>query len=103
LNSEERERNEERANYPREVRRRVNRIRGARQRRSGWHGLAQVGVLAWTFLLPTLGGVVVGRILWRLGAPGWLRVAGLGLGLLIGLYAAWRQIQKSLEDEEKLP
>jgi MFS family permease len=102
LSSEKREGDDERAAYPREVRRRVDRIRDARRRRSGLYGLAQVGVLAWTFLLPTLGGVVLGRVLWRLGAPSWIRVVGLGLGLLIGSYAAWRQIQSSLDDEEKL-
>ena len=103
MSTGKREGDEERADYPREVRRRVDRIRDARRRRSGWYGLAQVGVLAWTFLLPTLGGVVLGRVLWRLGAPGWIRVVGLGLGLLIGSYAAWRQIQSTLDDEEKLP
>lgn len=86
--------------FARAVRQRAERLKRGRRKRFGWRQLAQVGVLAWIFLLPTLGGAALGRLVARLGGIAWAPIAGLALGLLVGIYGAWRQLRWSLRDEE---
>ncbi|KDM65380.1 AtpZ/AtpI family protein [Acidiphilium sp. JA12-A1] len=57
--------------------------------------LAQIGVLGWTIVLPTLGGTLIGRWIDRRFGTGifWtgpLLLAGLGLGS----WAAWRWMHR---------
>lgn len=87
--------------YSRAVQRRVEWLKRGKKGRSGWRHLAHVGVLAWTFLLPLLGGAALGRLVAHATGHSWLRVTGLGLGLLAGGYAAWWQIRRSLADEDE--
>lgn len=74
------------------------RLRDARQRRARQEGepsfgryLAQVGVLGWTIVLPTLLGVFAGRWLdHRFGTGIFWTGPLLMAGLAIGCWAAWR-------------
>ncbi|MBK6515278.1 MAG: ATPase F0F1 [Polyangiaceae bacterium] len=85
--------------YAVEVRRRVERLRRARSQATGWRHLAQVGVLAWTFVLPLLGGLVLGRLIAAATGFPAARVLGLVAGLAAGVYAAFRQVRHSLDDD----
>lgn len=78
------------------AKRRARRERWAREgERSMGRNLAMIGVIGWTIVLPTLGGIFLGRWLDRLNASGvfWtlgLLVAGLG----IGCYFAWKRMAR---------
>jgi hypothetical protein len=86
--------------FTRAVRQRAERLKRGRRHRMDWKSLAQVGVLAWTFLLPTLGGALLGRLASSMGAPPSARMVGLMLGLGVGAYAAWRQLRSGIEDSD---
>ncbi len=84
-----------------EVRRKVERMaRARRNRASAWRYLAQVGVLGWTFVLPVVLGAAGGRLLARSTGVRAFAVVGLLAGLATGVYAAWRQVRRSIEDAE---
>ncbi|HVB69510.1 MAG TPA: AtpZ/AtpI family protein [Acetobacteraceae bacterium] len=75
------------------------RQRRDRQRRSGEPSfafyLAQIGVLGWTIVLPTLVGLFVGRwIDHRLGTGIFWTGPLLLLGLAAGCWAAWRWMHR---------
>lgn len=87
--------------YPREVRRKAERMaRARRSHNSMWRYLAHVGVLGWMFILPVVLGAAGGRLLARWTGIRLLALAGLLAGLGTGAYVAWRQVRQSLEDAE---
>lgn len=84
-----------------EIHSKVKALENARGSKSATlDNLILVGVLSWVFVLPLLAGVFSGRFLAsRLGWPH-LRIIGLVAGLVIGLYAAWRQVHRSIGKTE---
>jgi predicted F0F1-ATPase subunit len=85
--------------FSHEVRKKSSRMRAARARREHlWSQLSVVGVLGWTFVLPVVGAALLARFVVR-----WTHMpaAGFGLvigGVVIGLYASWREVSRQLED-----
>jgi ATP synthase protein I len=94
--------------YARAVRRKASRVVAARRRRDPrWRHAANVGVLGWLLVLPLLGGAFAGRFLAaRTGVPR-LALAGLLVGLAIGVLLVARQLRASLrsgdDDHEERP
>lgn len=84
------------------VRRKAHRMRLARRSSASlWRHLAHVGVLGWLFILPVVLGLFLGRLVsLRVGGTAPLLV-GLGLGLLVGGYVTWRQVRRSLDDDDE--
>jgi ATP synthase protein I len=76
--------------------RRDRRARGAHEgERSVGRNLAMIGVLGWTIVLPTLGGLFVGRWLDRSFAAGVFWTLGLLVaGLAAGCALAWQRMQR---------
>jgi ATP synthase protein I len=82
----------------------ANVVRRLRERRRAWlrsggesfpRYLAQIGVLGWTIVLPTLAGVFIGR--WidrRLDTGIFWTGPSLLVGLGCGCWAAWRWMQQ---------
>jgi len=74
-----------------------------RERRARWgregeramgRNLAMIGAIGWTIVLPTLGGIFLGRWLDRIFAAGVFWTLGLlTLGLGIGCYLAWKRME----------
>lgn len=85
--------------YTAAVKQRVKEKQRARRVRSGFKHLAHVGTLAWTFLLPVVGGAAAGRLLARLTGARWIAIVALLFGVAAGAYAAFRQVRQSLRDE----
>ena len=79
-------------------------IRRRRQRRAQWlrdgerslgRNLAWIGALGWLIVTPTLLGTFLGRWLDRHHGSGvFWTVSLLSLGVAIGCYLAWRQMQE---------
>lgn len=58
--------------------------------------LGQIGILGWTTIVPILAGLMLGRWLDRiLGAGIVFAAAFLFLGAAVGLWAAWRWMQRT--------
>ena len=78
------------------------RLRDARQRRWQREGdgsvarrLAQIGVLGWMIVIPILAGIFAGRWLDQWFQTGLLWTAALlMLGAALGLWSAWRWMQR---------
>jgi predicted F0F1-ATPase subunit len=87
--------------YVEAVRRKAERMeRARRERRSLWTTLYQAGALGWVFVLPVVLGAGLGRLIAQhTGRPA-ATLVGLGLGLLMGGWSAWRNIQRSMDDGE---
>lgn len=86
-----------RLGYPDEVRRKAERMLQARARRAAlWSQIAHVGVLGFVFVLPVVLGAFAGRALGRYTGSRSAPVAAILAGVLVGGYASWRQIQRSL-------
>ena len=79
----------------------VARLRAARANHAGlWHHLAHVGVLGWVFILPVIGGVMLGRWLAHGLHASWPTLAGIIAGVLVGGVGVWLQLRRSLDDDE---
>lgn len=86
------------------VRRKAERIaRGRRERRSAWQNLAHVGTLGWVLVIPLVLGIFVGRLAAIATGTRAPTLVGLFVGLAAGAYAVWRQLRRSLRDEEDEP
>lgn len=74
----------------------ARRLRAEREGEPSFAGyLAQVGVLGWTIVLPTLIGMFLGRWLdQRLGTGIFWTGPSLIVGLVIGCWAAWRWMHR---------
>jgi ATP synthase protein I len=71
----------------------------ARSRRASqplWRHLVHVGVLGWVFVLPVVLGAVLGRMLEHWTGRRGAALAALLLGVLVGMYAAWRELSGGL-------
>ncbi|HVC81482.1 MAG TPA: AtpZ/AtpI family protein [Chloroflexota bacterium] len=82
--------------FVREIRRRAE--RSARAKRLGfWRGLGVIGVVGWTVALPAVGGAELGRWLDERTAmkPFSWTLCLLLLGLALGCFAAWRQVERA--------
>lgn len=78
------------------VRKKADRIERARRSKPVWRHLASVGVLGWMFVLPLLLFAYLGHFLAKSTGELWPAVAGVGVGLLVGAYLAWRQLRRDL-------
>lgn len=80
------------------VRAKAERMAAARREGRGGllDNLAHVAGLGWTFVLPLLLGVLLGRLLARATGRPLLVLPGIGLGLLAAGWAAWVQIRRGL-------
>lgn len=88
------------ADYAAEVRRKAERLRRARQSRATlFRHLLQVGALGWVFILPVLGGLVLGLLVARMSGFFAARIVGLVLGLAAGALGLFVQLRRSLKDE----
>lgn len=73
--------------------------RMARARRAGapfWRDLMASSTLGWSFILPVLGWLVVGRILGRILHRPSLTLVGLVVGIVMGAIAVYSQVRRSL-------
>ncbi len=88
--------------YADEVRRKAERLaRARRDRRSVWVALGHAGTFGWQLALPLLAGALLGRALAEAtGAPG-VTLAGIAIGLILGLWAAGRGLAASLRDDDE--
>ena len=85
--------------YVEQVQRKASRmVRARKEKRSVWVAFAQVGTIGWQFVLPLVAGTLGGAALGRLTGWQWPRLAGLLLGLALGLWGASRAIRAGLED-----
>jgi ATP synthase protein I len=88
------------------ARKEARKIRARRHREHGtWFGLGMYGLVGWSVVIPTLGGVALG--LWIDGRwPGrfsWTLML-LAAGLLLGCWNAWYWVsleQKAIHDETR--
>lgn len=78
------------------AKRRTRRERWAREgERSMGRNLAMIGAIGWTIVIPTLGGIFLGKWLDRLHATGIFWTMGLlTAGLGIGCYLAWKRMER---------
>jgi ATP synthase protein I len=79
---------------------RTRRRRREEERREGERSLAQnlamIGMLGWLIVVPTIGGVFLGRWLDHMLDTGIRWTGGfLALGLALGCYLAWRRIRRA--------
>ncbi len=80
--------------------RKVTRLRRARrQRDEALHALAQVGSLAWVFVLPVLAAGWIAHVVLRQTSQRWLAVPMLLIGVLTGGGLVRRKIRQLLERE----
>lgn len=85
----------------RQVEGKVARLQAARASHVGvWRHLAHVGVLGWVFILPVIGGVVIGRWLSRWLETSLPTLVGILAGVLAGGVGVWLQLRRSLDDDE---
>lgn len=80
-------------------------VRRRRERRALWaregersigQNIAMIGALGWTVVLPTLGGIFLGRWLDRLFESGLFWTLGLlVVGLALGCAMAWQRIHRA--------
>ena len=84
--------------YPDEVRRKALRMLHARARRAAlWSQIAHVGVLGFVFVLPVVLAAFAGRALGSYTGSRSAPVVAILTGVIVGAYASWRQIQRSLD------
>lgn len=82
-----------------ELGRKAERLARARQRRKSlFQALVHVGALGWMFVLPVVLGAIGGRLLAHAMQRPYLKLPLLLAGLLVGGYAVFRELRRSLED-----
>lgn len=79
------------------VRKKADRIGRSRGARPGWRYLVHVGVLGWMFVLAVLLFTYLGHLAAREIGQLWPAVTGVGAGVAVGVYLAWRQIRRDLD------
>lgn len=81
--------------------RKVAAVERARQRRAPvWRQLAHVGALGWLVALPLVLGAIAGRAVAQAIDAQWPTMAGLLVGLMVGLGAVYVAVRRSLSEEE---
>lgn len=86
----------------RSIREKAERMAKARRTQTSlWQNLVAGGTLGWAFILPTLGGVVIGRIVARFTHTPAATIAGLLVGMLAGGFAVYWNVRRGLGDDEK--
>lgn len=88
-----------------QVDRKARRLARSRQRGGNiWRQVAQMGTLGWMMVLPMVLGAALGRVLQRVWEWHAAPVAGLVLGVFVGMYAAgrqgWRNVAATEETED---
>lgn len=63
-----------------------------------WRHLAQVGVLGWLFMLPVIGLSALGHLLHQNTGQRRYAIAGVLLGLAIGVYVVFINVRRSLRE-----
>lgn len=87
--------------YVSQVRGKARRLSRARRRKGGfWRHFAHVGSLGFVFVLPLVGGALLGRYLADYTGRPRIALAMLLLGLLAGAFASWRLIRQGLIEED---
>jgi predicted F0F1-ATPase subunit len=85
-----------------EIRRKASRLRLARASKGAlWRHLAHVGVLGWLFILPVLLGVFLGKLVAAHTGGQAPLLVGLFAGLVVGAYVTWRQVRRSISEDEE--
>lgn len=81
----------------REVASKAERLASSRRRPTDvWSALMRVVGLGWVFVLPLVLGAAAGHFLASSLQRPWVALVGLGLGLVIGAYGVFRQVQLGL-------
>lgn len=78
--------------------------RMARARRAAqpfFRHLVAGSALGWAFILPTLGGVLLGRMVGRLLHRPGMTLIGLLLGLVMGGFSMYLQVRRGLRHEDE--
>lgn len=88
--------------YPDQLRRKAARMIEARKRGQPiWRHLVHVGVLGWMFVLPIVVSAFLGGLLARATGVRSLAVGSIILGVAVGGYVVWRQVSRSMRDDEE--
>lgn len=86
--------------FVRDVERKSQRmVRARRARAHPLHGmLAAIGV-GWSVVLPAVGAGILGALIERRYGYRYAAIAGVCVGLAIGIYVGYRQVRRALEDD----
>ena len=90
----------------RHVRQKAARMASARRSKTSlWRSVVAGGTVGWAFIIPTVVGVALGRLVARLGGFAPATLIGLGAGLAVGGFAVYWNVRRSLgdDDEEQAP
>jgi predicted F0F1-ATPase subunit len=88
--------------YEEAVRTKAERMARARKEsRSVWIVLAQAGTIGWQFALPLVGCTLAGHALGRVVDHDGPALAGLLIGLALGLWQAGRSVKAGLDADEE--
>lgn len=68
--------------------------------RSLWRTAIHAGTLGWMLVLPAVLGGIGGHYLGKQMTSTWPAVAGVVIGLSVGIYGVWRAVKRSLDEEE---